>query len=76
MENLLLKCDNIIGLRFLRDQLNMAGKIDLVYIDPPFATGSTFSADISGRVATVSNSSDGYIAYQNTLKGKEFLNFL
>lgn len=61
-DNLLIKADNIIGLEWLIRN-GYEGKIDLVYIDPPFATGGVFGVDSSGRVATVSKSADGQIAY-------------
>lgn len=76
MENILLKCDNLKGLLFLRDEMGMRGKVDLVYIDPPFATGGVFRTDSNGRVATISSSNDGELAYSDKLKGEEFLEFL
>ncbi len=51
-------------------------KIDLVYIDPPFATGGTFSVDADGRVATISKSTNSTVAYTDHLKGKDFISFL
>lgn len=51
-------------------------KIDLVYIDPPFATGGTFGIDKSGRIATISKSNDADIAYTDNLQGKEFIDWL
>lgn len=74
-QNLLIKGDNIKALQWLLDN-GYRGKIDLVYIDPPFATGGTFAVDSDGRVATISKSSDSEIAYTDTLKGKEFIAFL
>ena len=53
-----------------------AGKIDLVYIDPPFATGGKFSIDASGRVSTISASNDGVVAYGDTLRGNAFIEYL
>lgn len=74
-ENLLIKGDNLEALQWLLDN-GYKGKIDLVYIDPPFATGGTFAIDSDGRVATISKSSDSKIAYKDTLKGEEFIDFL
>lgn len=74
-DNLLIRGDNIIGLQWLIDN-GYAGKIDLVYIDPPFATGGTFGVDKSGRIATISKSNDSDVAYTDTLKGKEFIEWL
>lgn len=73
--NMLIQADNLLALKQLIDNYNLSGKIDLVYIDPPFATNNTFTIS-EGRAATISNSSKGTIAYQDTLKGFEFLEFL
>lgn len=73
--NILIKGNNISGLKWLLDN-GYKGKIDLVYIDPPFATGGTFSKDASGRVATISKSSDSILAYSDTLQGKDYINYL
>jgi len=75
MDNILIKGDNIEAMQWLLDN-GYEGKIDLVYIDPPFATGGTFSVDSTGRVATISKSEDSTIAYKDTLQGKEFIAFL
>lgn len=75
MENLLIKGDNIEGLKWLLDN-GYRGKVDLVYIDPPFATGGIFSVDNTGRVATISKSNDAKLAYEDTLKGSDFIDFL
>lgn len=75
MNNILIKSDNLIGLQWLLNQ-GYNGKIDLIYIDPPFATGSVFAIDISGRAATISKSEQSITAYKDTLKGESFLDFL
>lgn len=53
----------------------LRGSVDLVYIDPPFATNTTFSVS-AGRGSTISRARDGEIAYADTLTGPEFLSFL
>lgn len=73
--NLLIQGDNLYALRWLLKH-GFGGKIDLVYIDPPFATGGTFSIDDDGRVSTISKSNKSQIAYRDTLQGKSFLSFL
>ena len=73
--NILIKADNADAMKWLLAN-GYKGKIDLVYIDPPFATGGTFAVDRDGRVATVSKSSDSTIAYTDTLKGDDFIAFL
>ncbi len=42
--NILIKSDNLKALQWLIDN-GYEGCIDLVYIDPPFSTGGTFSID-------------------------------
>lgn len=73
--NILIKGDNIEALQWLLSN-GYKGKIDLVYIDPPFATGGTFAIDNDGRVATISKSSDSKIAYSDNIKGDEYIDFL
>ncbi len=74
MNNLLIHSDNLLGLQFLLNK-GYAGKIDLVYIDPPFATGGHFTIT-DGRATTISNSRKGNIAYSDILQGKGFIEFL
>ncbi|MDR2704987.1 MAG: site-specific DNA-methyltransferase [Planctomycetaceae bacterium] len=73
-ENLLIQTDNIKGLNYLLEN-GFKGKIDLVYIDPPYATGGNFTIT-NGRATTISNSKNGNIAYTDTLKGSDFIDFL
>jgi len=75
MKNILIHGNNITGLNYLLQTKNLKGKIDLVYIDPPFATGGNFTIT-DGRATTISNSKNGNIAYSDTLKGKDFIDFL
>lgn len=70
-----MKGDNIVGLNWLIEN-GYQGKVDLVYIDPPFATGGIFSVDDNGRVATISKSEQSVVAYKDTLQGSEFIDFL
>ena len=74
-KNLLIHSDNIKALKYLITELDLAGKIDLVYIDPPFATGTDFSI-LKDRAATVSASKKGDLAYSDKLQGDEYLEFL
>lgn len=73
--NLLIYSDNIEGMQWLLDN-GYEGKIDLFYIDPPFATGGKFSVDTNGRVATISSSNEGTVAYDDSLQGIDFIEFL
>jgi len=72
--NILIKSDNTIGLNYLLNN-GFKGKIDLVYIDPPYATGGNFTIT-NGRATTISNSKNGNIAYADKLKGSDFIDFL
>ena len=74
MNNLLIHGENIEGLNYLLNK-GFRGRIDLVYIDPPYATGGNFTIT-NGRATTISNSKSGDIAYSDTLKGAEFIEFL
>jgi adenine-specific DNA-methyltransferase len=72
--NLLIQSENLQGLNYLLDH-GFKGRIDLVYIDPPYATGGNFTIT-NGRATTISNSKNGDIAYSDTLKGTDFIEFL
>ena len=73
--NILFLGDNFDILKKLLYEEGYKGKIDLVYIDPPFATNTKFKIG-KNRVSTISSSSDDEIAYEDTLSGYEFLEFL
>ncbi len=75
MENLLIKGDNLDGLRYLLDERGLRGKVDLVYIDPPFATNGKFTIT-NGRASTISNSRRGDIAYTDNILGRDFVEFI
>jgi len=75
MKNLLIKGNNIQGLNYLLENRKLKGKIDLVYIDPPFATNGNFTIT-DGRASTISNSRNGDIAYSDKLTGKDFIEYL
>lgn len=73
--NKLIECENLIALKKLITDYNLAGKIDLVYIDPPFATNNSFTIT-DERASTISNSKNGKIAYTDNLTGSEFIEYL
>ena len=74
-ENILIKADNIDGLTYLGDKLKLKGAIDLVYIDPPFATNCDFTIT-ENRASTISNSKKGEVAYTDRILGSEFIRFI
>lgn len=73
--NKLIAGDNLNVLRALRDDPAVAGKVKLVYIDPPFATNTHFRIG-AARVSTISASKSDAVAYSDTLIDADFLNFL
>lgn len=72
-ENKLIQADNLPALKTLLD--DYAGRIDLVYIDPPFATNGRFRIG-KDRANAVSAGAGDPVAYGDTLVGSEFLEFL
>lgn len=72
-KNKLIHADNLSALKTLLD--DYAGKVDLVYIDPPFATNGHFKIS-DDRANTISSSNGDAIAYSDTLIGADFLEFL
>ena len=73
--NILIHGDNLKSLKSLIFDFNLKNKIDLIYIDPPFSTNNNFTIT-DGRANTISNSKKGNIAYTDTLKGMDFLDFI
>lgn len=73
--SVLIQGDNVSAMQMLLNERRMAQKVDLVYIDPPFATNTVFRHG-NDRTATVSRSAASEIAYLDTRTGAEFLEFL
>ncbi|MFB2769797.1 site-specific DNA-methyltransferase [Pelatocladus sp. BLCC-F211] len=63
-KNRLFYGENLRVLRTLLDDDNVAGKVSLVYIDPPYATGSGFTSRKQDH------------AYHDLIEGAEYLEFL
>jgi len=72
-ENLLIKGNNILVLQKLREKYT--NKIDLIYIDPPFSTNTTFTIGHE-RVSTISMSNSDDVAYVDNLKGFNYIEFI
>ena len=70
MRHLFYPGDNLDGLRLLAQR---GVSVDLVYIDPPFATNNRFLLD-TDRANTVSAS--GRLAYADTTRGSDYLDAL
>lgn len=73
-KNKLVHADNLLALKTLLIN-NYAGKVDLIYIDPPFATNGHFKIS-DDRVSTISSCKNDAIAYSDVLIGADFLEFL
>jgi adenine-specific DNA-methyltransferase len=73
--NMLIQGDNLAVMKTLLEEYHLGGKVDLVYIDPPFATNSVFRHN-ELRTAHVSSSLADTIAYSDTLLGADYLEFL
>ncbi len=73
--SLLLHGDNASIMRALMQHNGLTGAVDLIYIDPPFATNTVFRIG-SDRTATVSSQLTDQIAYHDTLQGAQFLEFI
>ena len=72
-KNKLIQGDNLPVLNALLDDYK--GAVDLIYIDPPFATNGKFRIG-ADRANTISGSTNDELAYADTLVGAEFLDFL
>lgn len=57
------------------DDPNISGKVQQIYIDPPFSTQQEFRSG-NGRTSTISASENDILAYADKLRGAEFLEFL
>ena len=67
MEHLFYRGDNLVGLSRIAE---MGVSVDLVYIDPPFATNNEFLID-TDRANSISAS--GKLAYADTVRGDDYL---
>lgn len=74
-ENKLIKGNNLQAMKSLLEDFDLKGKIDLIYIDPPFATNNHFTIG-DERVSTISNSKNDKTAYKDELLGSDFLEFI
>jgi len=73
--NRIILGENAAVLRSLMRDRTISKHVDLVYIDPPFATNATFRAG-SKRVATISAARADAVAYHDRLLGEEFIEYL
>lgn len=73
--NKLIQGENLNVMKSLIEDFDLKGKIDLVYIDPPFSTKNIFKMGDS-RVNTISFSHSDQIAYDDSLTGEDYIEFL
>ena len=73
--NLLIKGNNLEVMQTLLHNFHLQGRVDLVYIDPPFSTNCVYRHN-KKRTSTVSASISDTVAYDDRLVGYEFLEFL
>jgi len=73
--NKLIYGENIEVLRRLIYDYNLKGKIDLIYIDPPFATNNIFKIS-DDRANSISSSNSDFIAYEDNISGYKFIEFI
>jgi len=74
-KNMLFVGENLIALKQLITKYELSEKIDLIYIDPPFATKNIFTVT-EDKANTISKNSNGKIAYSDTLVGYQFIEFI
>ena len=73
-ESLFLKGDNFVALSSLASS-GYVGKIDLIYIDPPFNTNQTFTVE-DERVSTISRKKNAIVAYSDQMTPPEYIEFM
>jgi len=67
--------ENLEVLKYLLKTEGLRNKIDFVYIDPPFATKNIFRIS-EGKANSISRSNSGNIAYDDSMIGAEYLEFI
>lgn len=73
--NMLIFGDCFYVLKLLLNDNNINGKVRLIYIDPPFATGNEYKRG-EERASHVSSSEEDEIAYVDKFTRSEYLEFL
>lgn len=73
--NMLIFGDCLQSLKFLLNDPDIKGRVRLIYIDPPFATGQEFRRGVE-RASTMSSSDEDEIAYVDRFTRAEYLKFL
>jgi adenine-specific DNA-methyltransferase len=71
----LIKGENLEVLKYLLNEGGLKGKVDLIYIDPPFSTNNVFTIS-KDKANSISRSNGDNLAYDDSLNGHEFLEFI
>ncbi len=74
-QNALIKGENLTVMQTLLTQFKMSRTIDLVYIDPPFATNNVFRHN-GERTATISSKNSDNVAYTDILVGPDYIEYI
>ncbi|MCI0404669.1 MAG: site-specific DNA-methyltransferase [candidate division Zixibacteria bacterium] len=72
---LLIHGDNLDAISFLKKDPKIYGKVRLIYADPPYGTKQSFTVT-DDRISTISRVNGGRVAYNDSLSGKAYLDFL
>lgn len=75
MSNILYHGDNILGLKYLLDE-GYSGKIDLVYIDPPYSTGNSFTVTNTRTNTLGGYNNESRVAYEDKFTLEDYLFFI
>ena len=67
--------ENLQILKYLLDKMEMKGKVDLIYIDPPFATSNIFTMSQT-KANSISRCNKDAVAYNDSLIGSQFIEFI
>lgn len=73
-KSILIKGDNFDVLSSLIKS-GLKGKVDLIYIDPPFNTNQIFTVH-ENRVSTISRSKSSVVAYSDNMNLAQYIEFL
>jgi len=72
---ILIYGDNIEAMNYLLTKPNIAENVRLVYTDPPYGTGQSFTMT-DKRKSSISRRNNGRLAYGDNLIGKAYLEFI
>ncbi len=73
--NLLIRGDTLAGLQFLLDERGLAGKVDLVYVDPPCVDSDAYTSP-AGATAGISSAKRGKMTRDNNSARRDYVEYL